>query len=244
MMHAFHDALNVTCTQHLQGNTDKKLDSLVGSRSTVRREIHNAIFGVNGLTSCTDVIIFDDRVEKLRKQELAAGPPAFVPYFDNNIRPLLRDNVVSSRPGWTNNNCESINHVIKQYTQWRPQQLPDLINKLLELVLGQFTEADRALCGRGELLLHQSHAKHRVTVDAWKEMTPAQRQKASKACFRQVLSCPSSTSTDGTLTVPTTPGAGKKKHQGMRSRNKRATKISTKNRTEQFMASDSEREFE
>ena len=46
MVHAIHDALNDTCTRHLQGNTDKKFDGPVGSRSTVRHEIHNAIFGV------------------------------------------------------------------------------------------------------------------------------------------------------------------------------------------------------
>jgi len=64
-----------------------------------------------------------------------------------------------------------------------------------------------------------------------------------RACFRQVLSCPSSTSTDGNLTVPTTPGAGKKKNQVKRSRNEHATKIglkAKKSRTEPTMASDSE----
>jgi len=48
--------------------------------------------------------------------------------------------------------------------------------------------------------------KHRVTVATWKEMSKLQRQKASDLCFRQVLSCPTSLSSDGTLTVPTTQG--------------------------------------
>jgi len=39
------------------------------------------------------------------------------------IHLLLRDNIIVGQAGWTNNNCESINHVLKQYTQWRPQQL-------------------------------------------------------------------------------------------------------------------------
>jgi len=216
MTHAFHGALQVTCTQHLQSNGDKKLDSVVGSRSDVRRKVHNALFGNDGLTSCDDVIAFDDKVRRIRSEVLSDCPAPIAQHFDSCLHNLLRDNVVAGRPGWTNNNCESINHVIKQYTQWRPQQLPDLINKLRELVRGQYIEADRAICGRGDLQLLPAYAKHRTTVDMWKSMSAAQRQKASDACFRQTVVVPSSTSTDGTVTVATTPGAGKKPHQRKR----------------------------
>jgi len=147
-------------------------------------------------------------------------------YFESCLHSLLRDNVVAGRPGWTNNNSESVNHIIKQYTQWRPQQLPDLINKLRDLVRGQYTEADQALCSRGDLQLVPAYAKHRVTVDTWKSMSAAQRQKASDACFKQTVVVPLSTSTDGTVTVATTLDAGKKTHQRKRQRNERALKIS------------------
>jgi len=147
-------------------------------------------------------------------------------YFESCLHSLLRDNVVAGRPGWTNNNSESVNHIIKQYTQWRSQQLPDLINKLRDFVRGQYTEADRVLCGRGDLQLVPAYAKHRVTVDTWKSMSAAQRQKASDVCFKQTVVVPSSTSMDGTVTVATTPGAGKKPHQRKRQRNERAQKIS------------------
>ena len=155
----------------------------------------------------------------------------------------IRDNVVAGHAGWTNNNCESVNHVIKQYTQWRPQQLPDLINKLRDLVRGQYTEADRALCGRGDLQLVRTHAKHRIDIESWKSMSAAQRQKASDACFRQTIVVPSSTSTDNTLTVPTTPGAGKKPHQRKRQRNERAVKISMATRTDHCSNCDSDSDF-
>jgi len=55
-------------------------------------------------------------------------------------------------------------------------------------------------------------------------MSTAQRDNASKACF-QPLAPPSSTSTDGSLTVPLTPGAGKKLNQ---KRCKKAEKTVTK----------------
>ena len=38
----------------------------------------------------------------------------------------------------------------------------------MKKVRGQYTEADRALCGRGDLQLVPAYAKHRVTVDTWK----------------------------------------------------------------------------
>ena len=62
-----------------------------------------------------------------------------------------------------------VNHVLKQ---WRPQQLPQLIHKLWELV---YMEADRAVCGRGDLMLVPSAVRHRVSVDVWKQMS-ADRQ--------------------------------------------------------------------
>ena len=63
--------------------------------------------------------------------------------------------------------------------QWRPQQLPDLIEKLRELVTCQYVEAARAICGRGDLMLVPALARHRLTVDVWRTMSPIQRQSIS-----------------------------------------------------------------
>jgi hypothetical protein len=78
---------------------------------------------------------------------------------------------------------------------------------------GQFREADQALCGCGELCLSSSHAHHRVAINDWRSMTSNHRQKVIAACFKQQAPFPVSTSSDRTLTVPTTPGAGKRPHQ-------------------------------
>jgi len=164
--------------QHLQNNADDKLDSMVGSRSNVRRAVHSALFVSAGLTSCNDIITFDNKVTEVRKDVL---PICHRHRRRSNsisrdyLHSLLRDNVVAGRPRSTNNNCESVNPIIKQYTQWRPQQLPDLINKLRNLVRGQYIEADRVLSGRGDLQLVPAYVKHRVTVDMWKSLSAAQR---------------------------------------------------------------------
>jgi len=213
----FPRASHISCTRHLQQNVRRQLDERIGSRSELRRSLYNGVIGESGLTSHIDVISFDEAVECHLSEKLPDVPTEFQEYFERRLHTLLRANVQAGRSGWTNNNAESLNHVLKQYTQWKPQQLPDLTDKLWQLVAGQFCEADRAIVGRGDFVLAASHTKHRLTVDVWAAMSDTRRDKASKACF-QPPAPPSSTSTDGPLTVPLTPGAGKKPQQKRRRR--------------------------
>ena len=138
---------------------------------------------------------------------------------------LMRQNTAAGRPTWTNNNCESMNHVLKQCLQWRPHQLPDLIDKLRSLVDGQYADADRAMCGLGDYVLRPEYARHRQTVDVWRQMSCNQRRKAAEACFKLPRLLTSSTSTDGTLTVPITPGGGKKINQRKMKRAERTVTV-------------------
>ena len=76
-------------------------------------------------------------------------------------------------------------------------------------------------------MLAPSGAKRRLTVEVWKTMTAEQRIKAADACFR-ISHAPSSASTDGTITVSTTPGGGKKPHQRKRRRRTERTVTTAK----------------
>ena len=153
---------------------------------------------------------------------METGPVEFLQYFNRRLVQLMRDNCAAGRSTWTNNNCESVNHILKQAVQWRRNQLPDLIDKMRSLVDGQYADADRELCGRGDYSLWQEWSRHRLTVDCWTNMKACQRQKAVEACFR-LPGVTTSTSTDGTMTVPTTPGGGKKLHQKKRCCTERTT---------------------
>jgi len=159
MAHAFHGASLVSCTRHLHENMNRKLDNVLGKRTDLRRALINGVFGDSGLVKCTDYISFDESVTKF-ESVLQKAPVPVRDYVEQQVLPTLRANLVSGHPGWTNNNCESINHVIKEYVQWRPQQLPDLIQKLRELVTCQYVEADRAICGHGDLMLVPALARH------------------------------------------------------------------------------------
>ena len=140
-------------------------------------------------------------------------PAKLQQYFIGDVEPLLRSNVVVGCGGWTNNACESINHVLKQRTQWHLTHLPDLTDKLRSLVNAQFKEANRALLGVGDFTLRPDYANHRLTIVVWKTMTERQRQRAIDACFKLHLPTETSTSTDGAFNCTYRSCAGKKLNQ-------------------------------
>ena len=129
---------------------------------------------------------------------------------------MLRDNVAAKCAAWTNNGCESINHVLKSAVEWRPRKIPDLIQTLHRLVESQFVDADRALLGRGQFAVKPHYAKHRLTVDDWQRISTARRDIVRDLCFRLPGRSSVVTSTDGTFATRTAPNAGKKPHQRKR----------------------------
>ena len=72
------------------------------------------------------------------------------PFLDENFDTLL-NNISTVPAAWTNNNSESINHVLKLAVNWRPQALPTLIETTLnDLIKAQYIEAERAIICRGD----------------------------------------------------------------------------------------------
>jgi len=140
---------------------------------------------------------------------------------------MLRRNMAAGLGAWTNNACESMNNVLKIRTQWRLNQLPELIETLRELVASQYHEADRAMMGRGEFHLRPSWVRHRLTMSIWGTMSDQQRQRARADCFRLPSAPSTSTSTDGDLTVTYRREAGKKVNQRKRRRAERSTTVKT-----------------
>lgn len=82
--------------------------------------------------------------------------PEFLTYFRRNLVPVLDENIntvlnsSALQAGWTNNNCESINNVLKMAVDWKPQALPTLVETLREIIKGQYVDVRRALIGRGD----------------------------------------------------------------------------------------------
>ena len=108
------------------------------------------VFGPSGLTSCQDTIVYDDVLCSITLSVLPELPLTVKAYVDTKLEPMLRCNMTAGCAGWTNNACESINHVLKLRMPWHRSMLPGLCKNLQSLVTSQYLEADRALCGRGE----------------------------------------------------------------------------------------------
>ena len=78
-------------------------------------------------------------------------------YILNKIVPLLKSNLQAGRPNWTNNNYESVNHILKSAIRWKAQDLPQLINTIQTIVDAKYVDANRALFGQGEFRIRPSY---------------------------------------------------------------------------------------
>ena len=221
----FPGSIHVACRRHLNTNAVHYAQDVVGMNRQQRNSFIQAVFGDAGVASCPDLASFDVKVAKLQQDLLSSLPEQMQHYFHNRLVPFLRDNIAAGCADWTNNGCESINHVLKSEVHWRPQKLPELIAKLRQLVDAQYVEADRAMLGRGDFVLKQQYAKHRLTVDEWQRMSDRQRDKARDQCFRLTAPTGTVTSSDGSVTVRGVPHGGRKPHQRKRPTAERSTTL-------------------
>ena len=80
--------------------------------------ILDKIFGEDGLMHAEDTICFEEKAEDLESTGQSISKN-FVKYFQKKLKTLIRDRCndpdVATQTGkvWTNNNCESVNHVLK-----------------------------------------------------------------------------------------------------------------------------------
>lgn len=94
----------------------------------------SAIFGPNGMTSAEDNDVLNYRVEAALKN-WSKEMPGFISYFKDRLLPIIRENVCVPQQvrdvtnNWTNNNCESVNYVLKVKTDWKQLKLTELVLK-------------------------------------------------------------------------------------------------------------------
>ena len=122
---------------------------------------------------------------------------------------------------WTNNNCESVNNMLKSFVNWKKMQLPLLISKLREIVSIQEQDIERALRGTGNYYLAPNAAHYRVDPYFWRGLTSQQKRKRveefteNKRRVKNMV-----TSSDGRLMVLSSPTGGRKPGEPKRKRAK------------------------
>ncbi|VDI18172.1 Hypothetical predicted protein [Mytilus galloprovincialis] len=131
----------------------------------------------------------DDVFPGIKPDNLSSKYSSFANYFNSNLRDRLEDYVRQPKVQlkhdrlWTNNNCESMNHVFKKAVEWKPQPIPDLAIKLMDIVRVQLIDLKRSLYGMGNYELFGPYRTHVVSYQCWFSKTQEQRERL----FRRLL---------------------------------------------------------
>ena len=133
---------------------------------------------------------------------------------------------------WTNNNCESLNNILKLSTNWKSSKLPDLIDKLHRIVKLQYADMKRALHGQGNYQIIPVLRAFVIPHTIWS----GKCEEEQAAWFKKFLSATikrkeeTLKSTDGDLEIPHTPRVARKPGQRKRTRSQKTVTINKKPR--------------
>ena len=179
----FPSAKHKLCSRHAKDNIKHFLCDKCGIKKQERKEIMRQIFGDNGLIRSDDV---EEQIKYFLTCPLVASHTDFVSYFKANHAPAIKTmaykNINESL--WTNNWCESLNNVIKQFTSWKVQTLQNLIKCLKDLTERQYLDLKRAIYGSGNYRLTGQYLKFAKSPEDWFGSTIDERNRH----FSKILS--------------------------------------------------------
>ena len=230
---AFPESHHILCTRHLRQNANQKLtDDAVDKYD--KKNILDKIFGDDGLVHADDTICFDEKCEELETLSQSISKN-FLRYFQKRLKDLLnakrKDPEIASQTDkmWTNNNCESVNHVLKQAIEWKSKPLLDFILYVNGLVDAQFKDLKRALVSTGQFRLADSHRQFAISKSVWANKTDDERNRLFRRfrAFEQ-KNARFVTSTDGQSEVVVPRTKGQKIGQRKRKRTERTVTVPMK----------------
>jgi hypothetical protein len=161
MMRCFPASRHILCVKHLRDNVNAYLENNIGVARKIRNNVNDLLFGETGTACADDSISYEARLESLQ-EFISVNCPLAADYLLNKVVPLIDDYVrepnmfLNTASLWTNNSCESANHILKLATDWKINQMPDLIDTLHAIVTCQLADLRRALCGIGNFKLCQA----------------------------------------------------------------------------------------
>ena len=143
------------------------------------------VFGEHGIiTRASDHQDLVDRmlhlVDSVRNDSVKKLLQRMTPLLVENALAFERTGLQVQCPLWTNNNCESLNHCLKQALSWHSVRLVELIQKLHSIIRMQYRELQRAICGIGEFLLVDEYKRFAVPRDLWYSYSEERRKRHFK----------------------------------------------------------------
>jgi len=190
----------------------------------LRGDIINNIFGCSGLAFAEDSFEFDTK-----SQEIIDKLPECAPYFNQRLKDRLREHVTIPRIQlkhdrlWTNNKCESINHVFIKVSDWKPEPLPQLVSSLHDVVKLHFADLKRAIYGTGNYELLGRYRHYAVSQQCWYSKTEDQKFNMYKRLLNDSKSSDKAVvhSTDVKFDIPLPQKLARKPNQRKRPRTNR-----------------------
>ena len=200
------------------------------------------MFGKEGVSAADNRVVFDYRMKKAEYMwRKTTSDPTHLKYFTDRMVKMLTTNFetktelkwVADLGDWTNNNCESMNHILKNSTNWKTQPITTLVKSLKKVVKTQYDDVKAALAGQGDFKLSPPFKQFEVPIDVWNAMTPERRTKHFNRfmCNKWLVDPKLVVSTNGN-SVFQGPGkmGGKKPHQKKGRRKDRTTTFRKKNK--------------
>ena len=196
--HAFPRSTTITCERHLRNNVVDYLRDNLGINAKDRARLTKPIFDTDGIAQVNDNVLLETKTEEAVALSTDIAP-GFTEYLRNRCIPMLQENIAARRQGWTNNNCESLNHVLKQVVDWKTRPITDLIKSREDLVRAQYKEVESSFIGRGSYVLCAEYREFSMTEERWTKKSKEQRERYMARFFQQAKrgSTNTVTSTDG-----------------------------------------------
>jgi len=181
-----HVASHLFCSLHAKDNLRHHMTHY-GVPQDVREKVISLAFGTDGVSTAADSAAFDARVSTLM-QYVRQSYSDIADYVSNRAIPKLRNNCELmwanawlAHYAWNNNNCESVNNLLKIRVDWKPARVSDLVDHLQDLVQLQHRDVRRALSGQGNYQLAPALSRHYVPFSRWTSMTESARDTAFAA---------------------------------------------------------------
>jgi len=221
----FREATILHCERHVKENTRDYLKKNESLNSEGIKQISDMIFLNDGLLSAKSGQEYYEKVDLFNKKIMDMAPK-FFQHFNKKLKDVLFENCLKPTfngkisVGWTNNNAESANHVIKSYQAWKVAPLPTLIQNFHELVETQMSDVRRSLVGEGNFETSTSFEKFNVSRNTWLVLTEEEKSTILKG-FLQASSQKSK------LQLPEPRISARKPHQRRRSKAEKTCKKRT-----------------
>ena len=212
---------------HAKKNLNANLANKIGlAQKKNNKVIVDSIFGPNGaLMSETDHASLSDmmfHIADCHENHVARNIRRLIPMLAEHMQATERQGLLIQTKLWTNNNCESINNVLKSYTSWKPLKLPELVPTLEEAVNAQYRETRRAILGLGNFELSEHSRNFFIPRDAFYRKTNKQRKAHMIKLFHAVAESDIVRATKRSIKTSRAPKhGGKKPCQRMRHRSER-----------------------